>query len=192
MKGIMLISITAVALMVSTAHSRERTGSCLAGMYIGGGLTYATFVGNDMEGFSDAVGFVFKFGRKFERLALELKLRHDNAHKQNGVSGEFNGFLLDAKWFLSDAGAKQQLYALGGLGQYWFHFEGTDDSFRGVGVNLGGGVEHYFEERMSLSADLVYTILKYNRFKTGDVTTDLDPSLSGDAVTANVALNLYF
>lgn len=195
MRRLGLFLCVAAIFFAAPVTAREKSDGLLGGFYIGLGVNYVTFVGNDMESYDDAFGFLNLtiLGREFESIAVEFNLRHDSGHSSDISSdAHFNGIGFDVKWFPSPANDEQRMYLLAGVSRFWLAFDNSADEISGLGFNLGGGIEHFLDSQLSITADLVYTILTYDRKKINDVESDLDPSLSGDAITAKVAANLYF
>lgn len=192
MRRLGLCVCVAAILFAAPVTAREKSGSMLDGLYIGAGLSYLTFVGSGMDSYDDDMGFEIKIGKVFESIAVEGNLAHNSGFSSDTLSnGEINWFALDVKWFPNPENEENRLYALAGLGHYWFNYDGTNNEINCLGFNLGGGLEHFFEDRVSLTADIVYRIIKFDEFKDGENSTSI-PDISGDAITANVAMNLYF
>lgn len=77
-----------------------------------------------------------------------------------------------------------------GLGLYEFDHADGIMVFSGDGVNLGVGVEHFFNQQVALNLAGIYRFITYDEVEIGGTTYSADED--GDVFTLAVGLNLYF
>jgi opacity protein-like surface antigen len=168
------------------------------GRYLGGGLVYNDPQSSDIDFLQAGTGFDFKFGYNFGPVALEanwMGSSHDDRDPGFG-SADFGGFSLDLRVFVSYVHDPTQLYFLVGVGNYWLdEFDPTlaaDTTFRGGGLNLGGGVERYLNENVSLDFGITYRIITYSEIDIGRTEFLLDRDISGNMLTLEAGLVYHF
>jgi hypothetical protein len=197
MKRIIISAVLAIALFTTPAMAKE-------GVYLGFDLGLNNMVGSGdwFDTVDNAVGLGFKFGYNFGQVALEGELigsSHDD--DVPGFSdGDFSGFSVNLKAYLTQPRDPNQFYFLVGLGAYGFEqtdqFTAENFEFSGSGMNLGMGLEHFFNNHVALNVAGIYRIIRYDDVEINGVTFDANDPLidgeNGDVFSLNLGLNFYF
>ena len=87
-------------------------------------------------------------------------------------------------------------FVKGGLAGYGLVFDGNLGEVRlsGGGVPLGGGVDYFFNRRISLGLDLTYNIISWDKavVDLGDTTMGFDIDEDGAQTSLGLAFGVYF
>jgi opacity protein-like surface antigen len=191
MKKVILLSALAVLLCFTPAMAKE-------GPYVGIGLTYVDITSaadSYFDTIDPALGLELRVGYNFGAIALEgnfIFSTHEDTFP--GFSdGDFFGASIDARVFLLPIPNPTQVYLLFGLGGY--SFKQTDNNFgdsytlEGPGFDLGIGLEHFFNEQLSLDVRGVYRFIDYDLDING---VTVATNVNGDTFTFGVAFNFHF
>ena len=189
--------LAALATLIIAAPVMAREGT-----YLGVDLGYNNIVGTDswFDPVDNAVGLGLKFGYNFGTAALEGELigsSHNDDHPDFS-DGDFRGLSANLRLFLSQPLDPNQVYLLVGVGAYSFEhtdfFLGQNYEFTGGGFNLGGGLEHFLNERTALNIAGIYRFIRYDDVEINGIS--FDPSLidgeDGDVFSITVGFNFYF
>jgi opacity protein-like surface antigen len=189
MKNYLVLAVLAVALIATPAMAKE-------GVYFGAGLAYDNIVGSDLNNWDAGGGLNLKFGYNFGSIALEgdwFKTAHSG--KPGYVDADLSGVSLNVRVSFSQTNDPNQVYLLAGLGAFKLEFDRPDalgiTEITGQGVNLGVGVEHYFNEQVALNVGLIYRIITYDEAKDSLGTFSISDQ-NGDTFSLNAGLNFYF
>ena len=189
MKKILVLVVLAVALIATPAMAKE-------GVYFGVGLQIDSIVGSDVDNWDAGGGYNFKLGYSFGSIALEgdfFRTQHDG--KAGFVDTDLVGLSLNIRFSFSQVEDPTQVYFLAGLGAFELDFDEPDASgifeVLGAGLNLGGGIEHFFNDQVALNLGLIYRIITYDE-ATDFIGTYSIPNQNGDTFSLIAGLNLYF
>jgi hypothetical protein len=188
MRKILSLSLLAVLFSFTPAIAAE-------GPYLGAGAVYNDPVSSDINDIKPAYGYDFKLGYNFGTFALEGNIiGSSHGDKLQGFgTADFSGFSLDARIFASPFDDPNQFYFLIGLGAYsidQFNPSYGDTTLDGSGFNFGAGLEHYFNDRISLNVGVLYRIIKYDEFDVGGRA--YSANIKGDTLSVETGLNFHF
>lgn len=183
MKKLLVLAVLAAALIATPAMAKE-------GVYLGAELVYNTIQGSDFDYYDSAGGLGIKVGYNFGSIAIEGNI-FKSTHSATGyIDVDFSGASVDARISFSQTNDPDQVYALIGLGAYTL--EDPSAKLTGSGLNLGVGLEHFFNQQVALNLAGIYRFIDYDKMEAGGVTYTLSPESNGDVFTLAVGLNLYF
>lgn len=154
-------------------------------------------LGSDLRYLDPAVGLDIKIGYNFGSFALEGNLlgsTHIDPRPGFG-DADFGGLSIDFRIPFSPATQTNQVYVLVGLSGYSIKVRDPvagDVKYSGGGVNLGAGVEHYFNERLAFNLAAIYRSVKYEKKESQGTTITLSPKINGDVLSVEAGLNYYF
>lgn len=197
MRKIVAGVILVIALTASPVIAKE-------GFYLGADLGFNNVVGSGhwFDSIDNAVGAGFRAGYNFGQVALEGELigSSHNDRIAGFSDGDLAGLSINLKAYFTQPRDPDQFYALVGLGAYSFketdEFYGDRFKFKGSGVNLGAGWEHFFSDHVALNISGIYRIIRYDDVEINGVTFDAnDPSIdgeNGDVFSINLGVNFYF
>jgi len=157
----------------------------------------------DVPEVDDGTGFGFLLGVKRDKIALELgyqRSSHDTTSSfidmGSGGNSEASFNVIDLN-FRYDIFAQNRFrpYVLLGVGFPWLTIEdsmldGTsyeDETFTGIGFNLGAGVAYYLHPQWALTGGLIY---RWNRF--GSVEGNKIEKLSEKTLGLSLGLTYTF
>lgn len=189
MKKLLVLAVLALAFVTSPAMAKE-------GMYLGAGLVYDNIVGSDVSNYDAGGGGNIKFGYNFGTIALEGDwFKSGHAGKPGYTDADLSGFSVNLRVFLSETNDPNQFYFLGGIGAFKLEFKQATisgvEELTGGGVNLGGGLEHYFNQNVALNLGLIYRLIVYNEAKDAFGTYSISDQ-TGDTFSVLAGLNFYF
>jgi opacity protein-like surface antigen len=185
MKKLLLLVVLAVMFIATPVMAKE-------GMYLGAGLVFNNIVGSDVDVYDPAGGFDLRIGRSFGSIAIEGNvLRVAHMGKPGFADADMTGVNLDLRVSFSQTQDPDQVYLLVGLGAYTLDLSNGND-FSGTGLNLGAGMEHFFNDQVSLNLAAIYRFIDYTDATIGGIDYTLDPAWSGDAFSLHAGINLYF
>lgn len=180
MKKLLLFAALAVVFIATPAMAKE-------GPYFGGSLVSSTITGSDLNDFYDPSGGVeLRLGFSFGSIAIEGNLLSvDQMGAAGFADADFTAATIDLRLSFSQTNDPTQVFFLAGLGTY--SLEDFSGELTGGGVNLGGGIEHFFNEQVALDIRGVYRFITYDEFDGAPIA-----DVNGDAFTLGVGLNLHF
>jgi opacity protein-like surface antigen len=189
MKKLLVLSVLAVALIAAPAMAKE-------GVYVGAGLVYDNIVGSDVNNYDAGGGGNIKVGYNFGSIALEGDwFKSSHSGKPGFTDADLSSFSVNLRAFLSQPNDPNQFYVLGGIGSFKLEFKQATvsgvEEFTGYGVNLGGGLEHYFNQNVALNLGLIYRIITYDKAKDAFGTFSISDQ-TGDTFSVLAGLNFYF
>lgn len=180
MKKILVLAVLAVVLVAAPVMAKE-------GAYLGAGLYLNEIVGDDLDVFDPGIGLGLRFGYNFGSVALEGNfIRVDHSGDPGVADGTFTNLSADFKIFFSQPDDSNQFYGLVGLGVYELDLD-NGNNLEGNGFNLGGGMEHYFNEQVALNLSAIYRFITYDEVNGTSI-----PDLDGDALSLEAGVNFYF
>ena len=179
MKRLFILAVLACALIATPAMAKE-------GGYLGVGLFYANMTDNDLEFLDPSIGGELRVGYSFGSIAVEgnlIKSTHDDTDP-GFDDADFTGLSIDVRFSFSQLEDPNQFYFLAGLGSYEIDGDGYELDKSGFnGLNLGVGLEHWFNEQVALDIRGVLRIIEYDLPSFGDV--------DGDTFTLGVGINFH-
>jgi Outer membrane protein beta-barrel domain len=189
MKKILLLAVVAVMFIATPVMARE-------GWFVGAGLAFDNIVGSDLNNYEAGGGLNFKLGYKFDAIAVEGDwFQTSHTGKTGYTDADLSGLNINLRVSFSQPDDPSQVYLLAGLGAYLLEFKQPTFSgiteLHGSGVNLGVGVEHYFNPQVALNLGLIYRIINYDEAEDAFGTFSIS-DMNGDTVSLNAGLNLYF
>ncbi len=182
MKKLLLFAVLAVVFISTPVMARE-------GAYFGVGIIGANILSNEspVGDYDAGGGYELRIGHSFGSIALELNAFSTRHTSTIYVDSDLTGVSVDLRVSFSETHDPSQVYLLAGLGAY--SFENTvGQELTGSGVNLGGGIEHFFNEQVALDLRGVFRFIDYDSFNGYLLTSNVN----GDTFTLGAALNLYF
>ncbi len=192
MKKVILLSVMAIFFWFSPAMAK-------VGPYVGAGFNYVDITSSGDTNFFDTVDPAFgvdvRFGYNFGMIAVEGNFIYSSHHDSfpGASNGDFYGFSVDARFFVTNPFSPEQVYFLAGVGGYSFHENnnnlGISDHFDGPGFDLGLGFEHYFNPQLSLDLRGVYRFISYDWEQNGFTVAT---GVNGDTFTLGASLNFHF
>ncbi len=191
MKKIVLLSVMSIFFCFSPAMAK-------VGPYVGLGFDYVDITSAADPYFNTidpAFGLDVRLGYNFGMIAVEGNFIYSSHHDTfPGFShGDFYGFSVDMRVFVTNPYSPNQLYLLAGVGGYSFHQYdnnlGISNYFDGPGFDLGLGFEHYFNPQFSVDLRGVYRFISYDWSQYGFTVAT---GVNGDTFTAGAALNFHF
>ena len=184
--------LSAVAFLSAPASAKE-------GFYIGFGLDYVDIVGSDpwWDTVEAGAGFDAKLGWDFGPVAIESTLMgssHDDTASGYG-DGDFSGLTLDLRVLFGPSDLTTRGFLLIGFGRYAFEqydpFYGDEVILRGDGFNIGGGLEHFFNDVLALDARAVYRFITYDELEVYGSTASID-DMDSDVLNLSIGLSIHF
>ncbi len=190
MKKILLITVLSYLLVASPAMAKE-------GFYLGAGLTRDQMLSSDLRSLDPAVGLDIKVGYNFGSFALEGNiLGSDHGDTRPGFGdADFSGLSIDFRIPLFQAAQENKVYVVAGLAGYTLkeHDPALGEvKYTGGGLDLGAGVEHYFNPNVAFNLAVIYRTINYDKKESQGTTVSLSPKINGDVLTVEVGLNYYF
>lgn len=189
MKKLLVLAVLAVSLIATPAMARQ------VGAYLGIGLTYVNIVSThpDFETVNAAIGRELRVGYNTGSIAFEGNLI-SSTHPDDATGfsdGDFTGLNIDLRLSFSEVYDPSQVYFLVGLGTNSFEQTGSGNSYKftGSGVNIGVGVEHFFNPQVAIDIRGVYRLISYDLVIDGST---VETGIDGDTLTLGAALNLHF
>jgi opacity protein-like surface antigen len=191
MKKVVLLSVLLVLFRFTPASAWE-------GPYLGAGPVYNDPLGSGTRYLDPGAGLDLKLGYNFGFVALEadwMGTSHNDKDPGYGRA-DFYGVSLDARVFLSYVNDPNQFYFLVGVGSYSVdeydprYAAGT--TLQGSGFHIGGGLEHYLYENVSLNLGLKYRIIRYDRYDVGGTSYPLVQDKNGDMLTVDAGVFFHF
>jgi len=204
------ITVMFAAMMLTT--TLVNVSMARQGFYLGMGIPYNTIKG-DFDGkrtyvsnnlseqiivpeIDGAFGLGIIAGYGFTpSWAIEISLlgsRHNAKWLGADKDVDYSVFNIDAKYSFM-AQEKTQPYLLIGLNtdslvvkDGVYNASGSvigDATYRGGGLNLGGGVDHYISQNVSLGVGATLRIVNYNRVEGLDTYGDLPHRLNGNSLS---------
>lgn len=189
MKKVLVLALLALGLIATPALAKE-------GVYFGAGLAYDNIIGSDVDNYKAGGGLNFKLGYSFGSVALEgdwFGTAHDG--ETGFTDADLSGLSINVKASFSEVSDPTQVYILAGFGGFLLEFKQATvsgiEELRGGGFNLGGGVEHFFNDQVSLNLAAIYRFIIYDEAEDQFGTLALD-DWDGDTFSLNAGINVYF
>ncbi len=192
--------IIVLALCLSAVVFFSAPASAKEGFYFGLGVDFVNIVGSDpwWDTVDPGIGFDAKLGWDFGPVAIESSLigsNHDDTAPGYG-NGDFSGLTFDVRLLFGPSDLTTRGYLLLGLGSYSFYEYddyGSRWTFQGGGFNIGGGLEHFFNDVVALDARAVYRIIIYDELKDKDTgITMAIADMDSDVFNLSIGLSFHF
>lgn len=216
--GIWVVISMSMLGMAFTVSAEEKKYYAKKGFYVGVTVPYNT-IGGDFDGETALIapgevilvpkvesnyGWGILIGGRGPSSAIELSyLRSTHDVTWLGAKGEadYNMVNLDFKgFFLADK--PTQPYLLLGLCFPWLVVKDAsadvygdvgDATFKGIGLNLGGGLAYYLHPKVSISGGVIYRWISYGSAEgVSGTDRDMEDRLGGSGLNFNVMTTFTF
>jgi len=203
--------------VTSTVSAEEKNYYAKEGFYVGVMCPYNT-VSGDFNGETALVapdeivivpkvksnyGWGVLLGRRSSRSALELsylKSTHDGIFLGYKCKVNYNMVNVDFKSFFS-ADKPIQPYLLFGLcfprlvvkdGSVDYFLNVGNATFKGIGLNIGGGLSYYLNPKASISLGVIYRWINYSSVESVGGGGSIEDGLKGNSLNFSATITFIF
>lgn len=211
-KSVMVISIVAGLLLSGNSQSVAKEG-----LYIGFDLVHQS-IDDDFDGDSAYTngpeiiivpdiesdeGFGLHIGYQLpSKFAIELGFiftEHDSTWLGNDFDVDHGEIYVDFKYYLNMESPIRP-YLRAGLGFHVLEVDDgatdgvltTDAEYRGAGINMGAGLDYFFNNNISVGLAAIYKFVEYDEAEGLTDEEELDDELDGSGLTASIRLSYHF
>ncbi len=141
------------------------------------------------------IGYALPTNFSFE-LGL-TSTKHDAAWIGFPLDVEHNELSIDMKYSFGGDESKMRPYLRGGVSAHHLEMNRgangvTTAELSGAGLNLGGGVDYHFTQKLSFDTALTLKLVEYDDAKAGSTDGELDPAIDGNGFEVKAGLAYHF